>query len=62
MMIHNQKNSASVVINVSCSTLARIKPVRDQHNNRYVGTESGHMNNDELIKFIEDIIVEHTQD
>ena len=38
------------------------KPVRDTAGNRYTGTESGKMNNDELIKFIEDIIVEHTQD
>ena len=38
------------------------KAVRDQYNIRYGGTELGHMNNDELIKFIEDIIVEHTQD
>ena len=29
------------------------KPVRDQHNNRYTGTESGHMNNTELIKLLE---------
>ena len=38
------------------------KPVRDMYNNRYTGTESGNMNHNELIKFIEDIIVEHTQD
>ena len=38
------------------------KPVRDQHNNRYGGTESGNMNNEELIQFTDDIIVEHTQD
>ena len=31
-------------------------------NTWYVGIELGHMNNNELIKFIEDIIVEHTQD
>ena len=37
------------------------KPVRE-HINRYTGTESGSMNNNELIKLIEDIIVEHTQD
>ena len=36
--------------------------VRDQPNNRYVGTDSGHLNHNELIKFIEDIIVERTQD
>ena len=36
------------------------QPVRDTAGNQYTGTESGNMNNDELIKFIEDIIVEHT--
>ena len=30
------------------------QPVRDTAGNRYTGTESGNMNNDELIKFIED--------
>ena len=38
------------------------KPIRDTCDNRYTGTDSGNMNNDELIKFIEDIIVKHTQD
>ncbi len=38
------------------------KPVRDSEGNRYTGTESGNMNNEQLIKLIEDIIVEHTQD
>ena len=40
----------------------RKNPTGDQFNNRCVGTESGHMNNDELNKFIETITVEHTQD
>ena len=38
------------------------KPVRDTAGNRYTGTESGNMNNEQLIRFIEDIIVEHTPD
>ena len=38
------------------------QPERDTAGYRYTGTESGNMNNDELIKFIEDIIVECTQD
>jgi hypothetical protein len=54
----NNKNYNINVFNITNNT----KPVRDHDNNRYTGTESGNMNNDELIKFIEDIIVEHTQD
>ncbi len=36
------------------------KPVRGQFGYGYVGTEPINMNNDELITFIEDVIVEHT--
>ena len=38
------------------------KSVRKQPNNQYAVTESGHINNTELIKFIDDIIAEHAQD
>ena len=57
----NINNNFNITNNINIFNIPDNKPVRDQPNNRYTGTESGHMNHNELIKFIEDIIVEHTQ-
>jgi len=42
--------------------IGNTEPIFDDYHNRYTATDSGAMNNDELIKFIETIIVEHTKD
>ena len=61
--VDNSNNNINITNNINIFHIPNNnQPVRGQHNNRYVGTESGNMNNDELIKFSEDIIVENTQD
>lgn len=55
--IHNNQYNVSV-FNIPGNT----QPVRDEFNNLYTNSESGNMNNDKLIEFIETVIADYTQD
>ena len=55
--IHNNQYNVTVF-----NTPGNTQSVRDEFNNLYTNSESGNRNNDKLIKFIETVTADYTQD